>query len=299
MVQFHTKDESLGRVGAVICWDGHWRPIIYKIYLAKLMEKLKIAQKFDPAEEKGNWSPVAESKSPIRLLKDFGLRAANSANNLFKIPGLENGKGMVEEMAALYYSINALLPDCQSKIIQFIGANEGEGTTTITRALARVISEKFGKSVRIVDTEMQKSGQLLYFDFEFEGSVNKSLREDSLVSNQNRHALKPKLFVKSHSRKIAFNNQNSDLLGNSDILEDMRSKLDFIFVDSLAVNISSSDLTISHKVDGVVLVVEAERTRWKVVENVRDKIIKHGGNILGVVLNKQRHYIPEFIYKKL
>jgi len=263
------------------------------------MEKLKIVRKFDPAKEKGAWMPVAESKSPIRLLKDFGLSAANSANNFFKIPGLENGRGMVEEMAGLYYSINALLPDCQSKIIQFIGANEGEGTTTITRALARVISEKFGKTVRIVDTEMQKKGQLLYFDFEFENNMKKSLREDSPVSKQNRRALKPKLFVKSHSRKISLTDQNPDLLGNSDILENMRHKIDFILIDSLAANISSSDLTISHKVDGVILVVEAEKTRWKVIENVKDKIIKHGGNILGVVLNKQRHYIPEFIYKKL
>jgi Mrp family chromosome partitioning ATPase len=52
-------------------------------------------------------------------------------------------------------------------------------------------------------------------------------------------------------------------------------------------------------VDGVVLVVEAEKTRWPVAENVRDKIKGSGGNILGIVLNKRRYYIPEWVYKKL
>jgi Mrp family chromosome partitioning ATPase len=52
-------------------------------------------------------------------------------------------------------------------------------------------------------------------------------------------------------------------------------------------------------VDGVVLVVEAEKTRWPVAETVRDKIKNSGGNILGIVLNKRRYYIPDWIYNKL
>ena len=53
------------------------------------------------------------------------------------------------------------------------------------------------------------------------------------------------------------------------------------------------------KVDGVVIVVEADKTRWPVVQSVREKIVQHGGRLLGMVLNKRRYYIPEFIYKRL
>jgi Mrp family chromosome partitioning ATPase len=52
-------------------------------------------------------------------------------------------------------------------------------------------------------------------------------------------------------------------------------------------------------VDGVVLVVEAEKTRWQVVENLKEKIQNVGGNIIGVVFNKRRFYIPEALYKRL
>jgi protein-tyrosine kinase len=36
-----------------------------------------------------------------------------------------------------------------------------------------------------------------------------------------------------------------------------------------------------------------------VAETVRDKIKRSGGKILGLVLNKRRYYIPEWIYKRL
>ena len=48
-------------------------------------------------------------------------------------------------------------------------------------------------------------------------------------------------------------------------------------------------------VDGVILVLEAERTKCSVAENVKERIVKNGGNILGVVFNKRRCHIPACI----
>ena len=53
------------------------------------------------------------------------------------------------------------------------------------------------------------------------------------------------------------------------------------------------------QVDGVILVVEAEKTRWQVALSAKEKIIKSGGTILGTVFNKRKYYIPEYIYKYL
>ena len=52
------------------------------------------------------------------------------------------------------------------------------------------------------------------------------------------------------------------------------------------------------QVDGVIF-VEAEKTRWQVALAAKEKIIKHGGNILGIVFNRRRYYIPRFIYRHL
>ncbi len=52
-------------------------------------------------------------------------------------------------------------------------------------------------------------------------------------------------------------------------------------------------------VDGVIIVVEAEKTRWQVALSLKEKIINNGGNILGLVFNKRQYYIPQFIYDRL
>lgn len=75
-----------------------------------------------------------------------------------------SGPEMEEEMMVLYYTIDSLLSGSEKKVIQFIGSNEGEGTSTITREFARVVSEKFGKSVLLLDTDIQKPSQILFFD---------------------------------------------------------------------------------------------------------------------------------------
>jgi len=58
-------------------------------------------------------------------------------------------------------------------------------------------------------------------------------------------------------------------------------------------------LALVAKVDGVVLVVEAEETKWRTAGHVREQIERVGGNILGVVLNKRRYHIPQSVYKYL
>jgi Mrp family chromosome partitioning ATPase len=90
-----------------------------------------------------------------------------------------------------------------------------------------------------------------------------------------------------------------DSLQMDTFLKRLRQRFDLILIDSPPATTSSDGLAISSKVDGIVLVVEAEKTRWPVTENVKERITKSGGNILGIVLNKRKYYIPEFIYKRL
>ena len=70
-------------------------------------------------------------------------------------------------------------------------------------------------------------------------------------------------------------------------------------IDSPPISASSDGLAIVRKVDGVIFVIEAEKTRWPVAQAAKEKIVSHGGNILGMVFNKRRFYIPEFVYRKI
>jgi protein-tyrosine kinase len=87
---------------------------------------------------------------------------------------------------------------------------------------------------------------------------------------------------------------------STDVLWDqLRERFEYVLIDSPPISASSDGLAIVRKVDGVIFVVEAEKTRWPVALAAKEKIVSHGGNILGMVFNKRRFYIPEFVYRKM
>jgi len=63
--------------------------------------------------------------------------------------------------------------------------------------------------------------------------------------------------------------------------------------------VSAEAALLAAMAQGVVVVVEADRTRWQVIKNAADQVAAQGGRVLGTMLNRQRHYIPGLIYRRL
>ena len=82
-------------------------------------------------------------------------------------------------------------------------------------------------------------------------------------------------------------------------LKIMRKKFDYVIIDTPPVNSYAESIVIATKVDGVVLVLESDKTRQQVALRAKQEMQKAGANVLGVILNKRKHYIPEWIYKRL
>lgn len=204
---------------------------------------------------------------------------------------------MEAEMINLYQAINSLLPDSQKKIIQFIGSREGEGASTLVREFAIVSATKFDKLVLLLDAD-RKPRQRFFFNIRPNYGWDDVVRDDKPLNKAIYQIGETRLFVSPPSRRSPsaqmFNSSKFDIF-----LKKSKEIFDLILIDAPPATVSSDGLAIAHKVDGIVLVLEAEKTRWPVTETVKDKIIKNGGNILGIVLNKRRYHIPEFIYKQL
>jgi len=75
----------------------------------------------------------------------------------------------------------------------------------------------------------------------------------------------------------------------------LRPQFDFIVVDGPPVNHYADASVLATKVDGVILVVEADSTPVVEAEAAKRQLDKVGARILGVVLNRQRSYIPAFL----
>jgi Mrp family chromosome partitioning ATPase len=82
-------------------------------------------------------------------------------------------------------------------------------------------------------------------------------------------------------------------------LKSLMARFDYVVFDGDSLLTSSNASMIVKHFDGVVLVVECERTKWEVLRLAREKVQNVGGNVLGVVLNKRRYYIPRGLYGKI
>ena len=82
-------------------------------------------------------------------------------------------------------------------------------------------------------------------------------------------------------------------------LEEMREQFDYVILDGAPLPKFPELRVICSKVDGVVLVVKAGDTRRQVALRAKKELEEAGAKILGVVINKRKYYIPEWIYKRL
>ena len=203
------------------------------------------------------------------------------------------------EMTALYQSINSRLADLNHRVIQFMSSRKGEGTSTVIRELAKVITTVMGRSVLLLDLDRHNANLRTFFDCAPPPDLDEVVKGALPVDQAICRVEDTSLFVSPLFQHSVLTPQKLGSGATDDLWEQLRARFEYILIDSPPVTTSSDGLAIVRKVDGVIFVVEAEKTRWPVAVSAKEKILSHGGNILGMVFNKRRYYIPEFIYKRM
>ena len=244
--------------------------------MTKIYEALEHASR-----ERGKFLPQAD----IFLYEE-------SSSKAFKLT-------MEEEMLCLYKTIESLLPHPSGRIIQFISSRRGEGTSTIVRELAVVAALKIGKSVLLLDADRLHPSQDQYFSIQSENGWQDAVKNHELILKTLYQVENSPLFVSPSSNSHSSTPEIFDSLTFQNYWKNLGERFDLILVDSPPLASSPDGLAIAPKVDGVILVLEAEKTHWKVAESLKEKIVKVDGNVLGIVFNKRRYYIPQSIYERL
>ena len=206
---------------------------------------------------------------------------------------------VMEEGIYVYQNLATLIRDATKKVLQFIGSREGEGTSTVVREFARVSARKFDKKVLLLDADQYHPSQHLFFDIQSKCGWQEVLRDQQPIDKALYQIGDTRLSVSPSSQYSASNPENLNSLLIDIFWKKLRQRFDLILVDSPPATTSPDGLAMCSKVDGIILVVEAEKTRWPVAENTKNRITSSGGKILGIVLNKRRYYIPEWVYKRL
>ena len=206
---------------------------------------------------------------------------------------------MEREMVQLQQRLAGLLPDPQHNILQFISCRKQEGVSTIVQEFVRVLAEKQGKSVLLVDGDSGNIAQHHSLGIHPKISLQQIMKNGGNLDQALTSVANSRLFLARLFGDGSQTAQHDGMTNKQDLWVHIRKQFDMIVIDSAPVDTSDEGLELCAVVDGVVIVVEAEKTRFQVISNLRGRISQCGGNLLGMVFNKQRYYIPKWVYKRL
>lgn len=215
-------------------------------------------------------------------------------------PWTNDRRLILEEYYGIKHNILNLNSGQRIKTILFSSSNKGEGNSTVLIQFSLTLASE-GERVLLVDANLRDPSFHKIFNLERENGLTELILGRSTLDEVIKKTRFDNLSVITSG--ILNGLFNPSALFDSDSLdshiENMKKQADWVLFDSPPINSFNDSIALAHRVDGVVMVVEAEKTRWEVAQSAKQRVESGNGKILGIVLNKRRYYIPEFIYKRL
>jgi Mrp family chromosome partitioning ATPase len=200
----------------------------------------------------------------------------------------------------LYHAANSRMEPGRDKLIAFVGPSAGAGASTLACRFTQITASLLRKSVLYVNVNPARSGSGIFPEVSKAGGLSAVIRGTSALEDVVEPAGTDMLHVTSLS--LGDLDGVTALLETeafTDCLNTLRANYDMVVFDPPAFDETTEAIALASKLDGIILVVEAEKTRSPVANTFRKRLEMQGGNILGGILNKRRHHIPGFIYRWL
>jgi protein-tyrosine kinase len=273
----------------------------YKLRGESLVASAMEAISTESAEEMKLKAPLP---GPIENLASLDIIAP--ATSIDARPGIPVGQAIVPPEVPAIQCFDALkanlwirFPERSMKVLLFAGAAKGSGVSTAAGNFAASLAQDSGVKVLLIDANVRSPKQLIFATANpIEGNAGVSL--ERLLGNASGWqdpTGSTNLYVlgaKCSSPLSAFRSEAFD-----EFLHKVRSFFDYVIIDAPLLASHPETLLLSQKADGVILVIESEKTRRQSALWAKKQIETAGGRLLGVVLNKRRHRIPNWLYKRI
>jgi Mrp family chromosome partitioning ATPase len=225
---------------------------------------------------------------------------------------------LTPEMAQLWGSLGAPAPG-QARVIQFVAARTGEGTSTVAREFARFASRRVQKAVWLVDLDLLNAPQ------------HKAIAEDpgryGVMGRQSAaspdgsafftvqpptrgpdgrpwpdarylvaHAVGGShLWVTRFRREILQADQRVSVLPTGEYWRALRRHAEIVVIDAPAADRSAAAMAVAPFADATVLVVAADEGDAAGPASLKDAITDAGGRCAGLVFNRAQAQPPGFL----
>jgi exopolysaccharide biosynthesis WecB/TagA/CpsF family protein len=193
--------------------------------------------------------------------------------------------GAIDDLVA---RIDSALTPRNGRVIEFVASAPGEGTSTLASAYASANAAQLQRKVLLLVTSRRSAvGPGVLQNLALGESVDKLLtpRDDGV-------------FV-ARVGSVGAGEPGWKLLRRPELWANLRSHFDLVVLDMPPLEVSRAGLKVAVACDGVVVVVQAEKTRAPVVRDLIERLRAVRGNVLGTVLNKRRFHLPARLYNWL
>lgn len=187
-----------------------------------------------------------------------------------RLRGLRNGSGH------LPYAIG--LTSC----------NPGEGVSTVSANLAISAAESSGQPVLLIDAELARPSVAKAFGVNASPGLMEAIAGDCLPLDCVQHTASPNLSVITAGLITGRPAPRVDHERLAKLIADWKRDFSLIVFDLPKANALSPCFAMVGALDGVLLVVEADRVDGELAQRAKRQLQESQANVVGVVLNKER-----------
>jgi capsular exopolysaccharide synthesis family protein len=207
---------------------------------------------------------------------------------------------VAEQYRVLRTNLQALSATKPLKTLTITSSIHGEGKTITAINLAISIAHDLGKkSVLLVDADLRRTRISKYLGFQSELGLSDLITNGANIDEALINIGIDNLTILP-AGKIPHN--PAELLGSlkmKNLIALLRSKYDYIIFDTPPVIPVTDAGLVGAQTDGVIMVVQAERTQKGIVGHSEGLLKQAQAKLLGYILTNIQYHIPAYIYRYL
>jgi|GEM_PF-545378 len=189
-------------------------------------------------------------------------------------------------------------PGKRAHALAFAGCEGLDGASTMAFNFAQAFSARSSKRVILVDGNVREPGLHHLFKAGRLG-LGDLIRDRAALHEAITEVIPEKYYFLQTGQTL----ENPIALYESEafaqVVEDLRNACDLLIFDSPPLMDAPEAAMLASRMDGLIMVLQADRTRWELARAVQEELTAVGVPILGVILNKREEVIPDAIRKRL
>ena len=190
-----------------------------------------------------------------------------------------------ETFRAMRSELITRLEDVQGpKIVAVLSPMSGEGKSTVTANLAKVLAMD-GRKVLIFDADMRRPTMNPNFGSKDTPDLGSVLKGEAQLREAIRPSKIPGVDVVGMASGTSHAAELAGLPAFDEIFKQLRHGYDYVIVDSAPVNQASESAMIARRCDAVVMVLRERRTSRGAAQASRRRLAGMGIRVLGAALN--------------